>query len=133
MKKKTTLLICGVLLATSLVCGGVKIINHIKLNSYYEPAIASTRVYLMQHSTPRCHDSEIKPIKAIDGWILAMAYPDMKECITDAIFVIMKFENGEWKGFDMGSCCFKGAPKELFEGIADWPSDANGYLTGELE
>ena len=98
-------------------------------NKEFKPIMNHARAYVMAHSTQACWYSEIVPIRVMGDWALAEVQPDMKICITDAIYMVMHKQNDSWEGFTMGSCCFEGVPASLIGG--NWPQDENGFITGE--
>ena len=101
------------------------------INKEYKPIMNHARAYVMANSTQTCWYSEIIPIRVMGDWALAEVQPDMKTCITDAIWMVMHKQNGSWEGFTMGSCCFEGVPAALFGDGNIFATDENGIITGE--
>lgn len=90
------------------------------LYNKFRPIKYDARNYLLLNSVPPCGQSEMRPVVITDEWASIRVFPDMKTCITDPCWIVMRKSGGQWQGFTLGTCCFIDVPKELFLGDAEW-------------
>jgi hypothetical protein len=108
------------------VLAGIGVNSHI-LQSKFKPMKKAATAYLRDNSTQRCAEpfSEIVPVVILDDWASLRAIPDMKTCITDPCWIVMKKVGNTWQGFSLGNCCFIDVPEALFQGDAEWWPEAS--------
>ena len=115
-KKKVIIAFLTIFAGSGIVYGASRALLYKK----FQPIKVSARAYIIENSAAPCGESELKPIVILDEWASIRAIPDMKTCITDPCWIVMKKVGNTWQGFTLGTCCFIDVPEELFLGDAEW-------------